>query len=50
VSETFLSQVVYGMTETSPVSFMSMPEDSPERQSTTVGCVMDHVEVSFVFL
>jgi long-subunit acyl-CoA synthetase (AMP-forming) len=49
VSKTVLLQVAYGMTETSPLSFMSMACDSPARQATTVGYVMDHVEVSFYF-
>jgi len=43
---TVLLQVAYGMTETSPLSFMSMPGDSPEMQVSTVGCIMDHVEVN----
>ena len=45
-----LLQVAYGMTETSPISFMSMPGDTTEIQSSTVGCVIDHVEVSFFVL
>ncbi|KDR17707.1 Acyl-CoA synthetase family member 2, mitochondrial [Zootermopsis nevadensis] len=40
--------VAYGMTETSPLSFMSKPHDSPERQASTVGCVVDHVEAKVV--
>ena len=41
-----LLQVAYGMTETSPLSFMSTPDDSPEMQVSTVGCILDHVEVN----
>jgi len=35
----------YGMTETSPLSTMSHPEDTFERKTSTVGNVMDHVEI-----
>jgi hypothetical protein len=28
---------------------MSLPGDSPEIQASTVGCLFDHVEVSFSF-
>ncbi|XP_033609984.1 medium-chain acyl-CoA ligase ACSF2, mitochondrial isoform X2 [Cryptotermes secundus] len=40
--------VGYGMTETSPLSFLSMPDDTPEKQTSTVGCIMDHVEAKVV--
>ncbi|GFG40504.1 hypothetical protein Cfor_06516 [Coptotermes formosanus] len=40
--------VAYGMTETSPISFMSIPSDTPEVQASTVGCIVDHVEAKVV--
>jgi long-subunit acyl-CoA synthetase (AMP-forming) len=45
-----LLQVVYGMTETSPLSFMAVPDESPEMQVSTVGCILDYVEVNIFFL
>jgi len=47
--QTVLLQVAYGMTETSPLSFMSTRGDSPEMQVSTVGCIFDHVEVNIFF-
>jgi hypothetical protein len=38
------------MTETSPLSFVSMPDDNAEIQTSTVGYIMEHVEVSFHFV
>jgi fatty-acyl-CoA synthase len=38
----------YGMTETSPLSFQSCPDDSIERRVSTVGRVHPHVEVKIV--
>jgi fatty-acyl-CoA synthase len=38
----------YGMTETSPLSFQSRPEDSIERRVSTVGRIHPHVEVKTV--
>ena len=38
----------YGMTETSPLSFQSRPEDSIERRVSTVGRIHPHVEVKIV--
>lgn len=35
----------YGMTETSPVTVMSHPDDTFERRVSTVGNVMDHCEI-----
>jgi fatty-acyl-CoA synthase len=40
--------IAYGMTETSPVSFQSSPEDSLERRVTTVGRVQPHLECKLV--
>ena len=38
----------YGMTETSPLSFQSRPEDTIERRVSTVGRIHPHVEVKIV--
>jgi len=38
----------YGMTETSPLTVMSHPDDTFERKVDTVGDVMDHVEIKIV--
>ncbi len=40
--------IAYGMTETSPVSFQSSVNDSPERRVSTVGRIQPHVEVKIV--
>lgn len=40
--------ICYGMTETSPVSFQSSPDDTLETRCTTVGRVHPHVEVKIV--
>ena len=40
--------IVYGMTETSPVTFMSRPHDSLERRVTTVGRTMPDIEAKIV--
>jgi fatty-acyl-CoA synthase len=40
--------IAYGMTETSPVSFQSTPDDSLERRVSTVGRVLPHIEVKIV--
>ena len=40
--------IAYGMTETSPVSFQSSPEDPIERRVSTVGRVQPHLEVKIV--
>ncbi len=40
--------ICYGMTETSPVSFQSMPEDDLGRRVETVGRVHPHVEAKVV--
>ncbi|QWT19867.1 AMP-binding protein [Bacillus sp. NP157] len=40
--------IAYGMTETSPVSFQTVPEDPLERRVSTVGRVHPHVEVKIV--
>lgn len=39
---------VYGMTETSPVSFQTGADDTLERRISTVGCVHPHLEVKIV--
>ncbi len=40
--------IAYGMTETSPVSFQSCPEDPLERRVTTVGRIQPHLEVKII--
>jgi fatty-acyl-CoA synthase len=40
--------IAYGMTETSPVSFQSAPDDPMERRVSTVGRVLAHLEVKIV--
>lgn len=40
--------VVYGMTETSPISFQSLPDDDLERRVGTIGAVHPHVECKIV--
>jgi fatty-acyl-CoA synthase len=40
--------ICYGMTETSPVSFQTLPDDSLERRVGTVGRVHPHVQVKVV--
>jgi len=40
--------IAYGMTETSPVSFMTSTQDSLERRVSTIGRVHPHVEVKIV--
>jgi fatty-acyl-CoA synthase len=40
--------ICYGMTETSPVSFQTHPDDALERRVSTVGRVHPHVEVKIV--
>jgi fatty-acyl-CoA synthase len=42
--------IVFGMTETSPVSFQARPEDTLERRVTTCGQVHPHVEAKVVDL
>ena len=41
-----VSQVCYGSTETSPVTFQSLRDCSVEKRVSTVGCVASHVEVN----
>ncbi len=40
--------IAYGMTETSPVSFQTAPDDPLERRVSTVGRVQPHLEVKIV--
>jgi fatty-acyl-CoA synthase len=40
--------IAYGMTETSPVSFQSMVDDSLQRRVATVGRIQPHLEVKLV--
>nr|WP_145206174.1 AMP-binding protein [Sphingobium sp. B2] len=40
--------IAYGMTETSPVSFQTAPDDSFERRVGTIGQVQPHIEVKVV--
>jgi fatty-acyl-CoA synthase len=50
VASMHLSEIVigYGMTETSPASFVSATDDPLERRVSTVGRVMPHVEAKVV--
>jgi fatty-acyl-CoA synthase len=50
VTDMHMSEVTicYGMTETSPVSFQTSPEDPLERRVGTVGRVHPHLEVKIV--
>ncbi|MGO9514697.1 MAG: AMP-binding protein [Steroidobacteraceae bacterium] len=50
VAEMHMPQVTicYGMTETSPVSFQSQPDDPLERRVSTVGRVHPHVQVKII--
>ncbi|MSR14425.1 MAG: AMP-binding protein [Gammaproteobacteria bacterium] len=40
--------IAYGMTETSPVSFQSNPDDALERRVSTIGRVHPHVQVKII--
>jgi fatty-acyl-CoA synthase len=40
--------ICYGMTETSPVSFQSQPDDPLDRRVSTVGRVHPHVQVKII--
>ena len=40
--------ICYGMTETSPVSFQSQPDDPVDRRVSTVGRVHPHVQVKII--
>ena len=40
--------ICYGMTETSPVSFQSLPDDDLDRRVSTVGAIHPHVEAKVV--
>jgi fatty-acyl-CoA synthase len=40
--------IAYGMTETSPVSFQSSPEDPLERRVSTVGRIQPHMEAKVI--
>jgi fatty-acyl-CoA synthase len=40
--------IVYGMTETSPVSFQSAADDPVDKRVATVGRVQPHIEVKIV--
>ena len=40
--------IAYGMTETSPVSFQTMTDDTVERRVSTIGRVHPHLEVKIV--
>jgi fatty-acyl-CoA synthase len=40
--------IAYGMTETSPVSFQSQPDDPLERRVSTIGRIHPHVQVKIV--
>jgi fatty-acyl-CoA synthase len=40
--------IIYGMTETSPVSFQTRPDDPVDARVTTVGRIMPHLEVKIV--
>ncbi|HEU4354032.1 MAG TPA: AMP-binding protein, partial [Actinomycetota bacterium] len=40
--------ICYGMTETSPVSFQSLPDDDLDQRVSTVGAIHPHVEAKIV--
>lgn len=40
--------IIYGMTETAPLSFITRPDDDLDRRVSTVGTVMPHVEAKVV--
>jgi acyl-CoA synthetase (AMP-forming)/AMP-acid ligase II len=40
--------ICYGMTETSPVSAMTAPQDTLDRRTRTVGCAMPHTQLKVV--
>lgn len=40
--------IAYGMTETSPISFQSDPDDAPARRVATVGRIQPHVECKII--
>lgn len=40
--------IAYGMTETSPVSFQSSPQDEVEKRVTTVGRIQPHAEAKII--
>lgn len=40
--------VAYGMTETSPITFMTRPNDTTEQQTQTVGKILPHTEAKLV--
>ncbi len=40
--------IAYGMTETSPVSFQTSPDDAPDHRVCTVGRVQPHLEIRLV--
>ncbi|MBO0729959.1 MAG: AMP-binding protein [Acidimicrobiaceae bacterium] len=50
ISEMHMEEVAicYGMTETSPVSTQTRPDDDLQRRTSTVGQVMPHVEVKVI--
>ncbi len=50
VSEMHMEQITiaYGMTETSPVSFQTVPDDPLERRVASVGRIHPHLEVKLV--
>jgi fatty-acyl-CoA synthase len=50
VSDMHASEVTiaYGMTETSPVSFITRPDDPVERRVSSVGTVMPHTETKVI--
>ena len=50
VADMHLSEltICYGMTETSPVSFQTRPDDSMQRRVSTVGRIQPHAEVKVI--
>ena len=52
VNEMHMAEVTiaYGMTETSPVSFQTVPEDPLERRVDSVGRIHPHIEVKLIDL
>ena len=40
--------ICYGMTETSPVTFQSFPNDSRETKTSTIGYPSNHTEIKVI--
>lgn len=44
-STLLFSQIAYGTTENSPLTFCSHPKDNLERKTETAGYILEHTEV-----